>query len=120
MQRRLSALALIVLASNAVSSPLAQAQAPDFLPANQAVKAMMDGRPWNGLTSEGRRAKFTFNKDGTGTFEGPITMSISWEQKADAVCLNLRMAGTKCFRFRAIAGGFEGYIGNKLDATFTR
>jgi hypothetical protein len=116
MHHRLTALSLSVL----VQIAAAYAQSPDFLPVPQAIKGIMDGRSWNALTSDGMRAKLTLNKDGTGTFEGPVTISIDWEQQADAVCINLRMAGTKCLRFRAIKGGFEAYNGNKIDLTFTR
>jgi hypothetical protein len=96
------------------------AQSPQFISAPDAIKVVMDGCPWNGLTADGRKARITLNKDGTGTFEGPITMSISWELKKDDICLNLKIAGTKCLRFRPIAGGYEAYNAGKLDLTFTR
>ena len=96
------------------------AQTPEYLPAATAVKAIMDGRPWNGLSSEGRRAKITFNRDGTGTFDGPITMSLSWEIKRDDVCIRVSFVENKCVRFRPIARGFQAYVGSKLDMTFTR
>jgi hypothetical protein len=96
------------------------AQSPQFLPADEAIKRVMDGRPWNGLTATGRNARITLNRDGTGTFEGPVTMSISWERKDEDICLNLKIAGTKCLRFRPITGGYEAYAANKLDLTFSR
>jgi hypothetical protein len=98
----------------------ASAQPPQFLPANEAIRRVMDGRPWNGLTVSGRNAKITLNQDGTGIFEGPITIAISWERKDEDICLNLKVAGTKCLRFRPVAGGYEAYAAGKLDLTFTR
>jgi hypothetical protein len=96
------------------------AQQAIYLPTADAVRVVMDGRPWNGLTADGRKARITLNKDGSGTFESPITMSIIWEQRGQDICLNLRMAGTKCVRFIAIANGYQAYNAGKLDLTFTR
>ncbi|MGY6249843.1 hypothetical protein ACXIUS_20215 [Bosea thiooxidans] len=73
---------LSILAS--VLGPIAAATpigAQEFLPAAQAVKLLADGRPWATVTPEGRQARLTFNPDGTGSFEGPITMSTSWSVK---------------------------------------
>lgn len=109
--------ALVSCSTAVIAQP---AQQVSYLPAADAVRRVMDGKPWNGLTSNGRNARITLNKDGSGTFEGPITMSISWERKGEDICLNLRMAGTKCLRFVAIANGYEAYNAGKLDLTFTR
>lgn len=102
-----------------VTAPVS-AQAPEFLPVNQAVKVIADGNPWSALTANGRRAKITLNKDGTGKFEGPITLSISWEVEGQNLCIKLGMPGTKCLRFRQMASAYEGFAGGKLDLTLSR
>lgn len=108
------------LLSSMMTAHAQTAQQATYLPTAEAVGRVMDGKPWNGLTADGRKARITLNKDGSGTFEGPITMSISWERKGEDICLNLRMAGTKCVRFVAIANGYQAYNAGKLDLTFTR
>jgi hypothetical protein len=110
---------LVLLATLPTSRP-ALAQTPEFLNPGDAVKAVVDGRPWSALTGNGRKARITLNKDGTGTFEGPLTLSITWEIKAADLCLKLGFPGTKCIRFRRIANGYEGYADGKLDLTLTR
>jgi hypothetical protein len=91
----------------------------EFLAPAEAVKVIMDGRPWSAVSGEGRRATLTLNRDGTGTFEGPITLSISWEVKGQNVCLYLKV-DTLCVRFRPVAGGYAAYEGEKLDLTLSR
>lgn len=108
-------LAIALLAA----TPLA-AQAPPYIPVDQAVKIIADGGPWSALTANGRRAKLTLNKDGTGKFEGPITLSISWDVQGQNLCIRLGMPGTKCLRFRQVANAFEGYADGKLDLTLSR
>lgn len=112
-------ISLVTLSALLTTSPAA-AQAPEFLSPNDAVKLIMDGRPWNSVRADGRKAKITLNRDGTGTAEGPITFSISWEIKQEDICINLRMAGIKCVRFRPVAGGYQSFSAGNLDATFTR
>lgn len=116
MHRQLLIVGLLILPMTAP----ALAQAPEFLPVTEAIKRVADGKTWNGEGSGRPAAKITLNRDGTGTFEGPITMSISWERQGEDMCVNFKMAGTKCMRFRAIAGGYEGYITGKLDLKLTR
>jgi len=91
-----------------------------FLLARDVVRAIADGRPWKGAAADGPSVRITLNKDGTGTFEGPLTMTISWQIKGEDFCIDVRIGGTKCLRFKPAAGGYEGYAGNKLDLTLKR
>jgi hypothetical protein len=102
-----------------ITSPVA-AETPAFLAPKDAVSAIMDGRPWSATTSGGRQAQITFNKDGTGKFEGPITLSTSWTIKGEDVCLSISIAGTKCLRFRPIADGYEAWQNDRIDLTLRR
>ncbi len=118
MAKLLSHLTALVMFPAAVSAQ--GAPTPQYLPTAEVVRQVMDGRPWNGLSASGRQARITLNKDGSGTFEGPMTMSISWTIKQNDICLNLGFAGTKCLRFVAIPKGYQAYNEGKVDLTFTR
>lgn len=100
----------------------AQPSAPSFLPPAQAVRLIMDGRPWTAQSTDGKTMKMTLNKDGSGSAQGPMpfALPISWEVKSEAVCFNLGPAGTKCVKFRQVGNGFEGWNGAKLDLKLTR
>lgn len=98
----------------------AQNATQGFLAPSQAVKVLMDGHPWLAEATNRPRAKMTLNADGTGLFEGPGTFPMSWEIKGQDICLNLRIAGVRCLRFRQVAGGFEGYMGQTLDLKLSR
>lgn len=112
-------LGLIILIQAATYPANVFAQAGEFLAPTEAVKVIIDGKPWSALSGEGRSATITLNRDGTGTLQGPITLSISWEVKGHDVCLNLKV-DLLCLRFRPIAGGYAGYKGQKLDLTLSR
>lgn len=112
--------AMASAASLSASSPAYGQGATEFLSPTQAVQVLTDGRPWSATTADGKRANMTFNKDGTGSFEGPITLSTSWEIKGQEICVNLRIAAAKCLRFRRVAGGLEGYQGPILDLRLSR
>ena len=115
MTRSLSLLTALIAVPTLASAQ--GAPAPAYLPTAEAVRRVMDGQPWNGAAG-GRTVKITFNKDGTGTFDGgPFSMSISWAVKQDNICLNLGMAGTKCVRFAAIPKGYQAYEAGKPDLT---
>ncbi len=94
--------------------------AQDYLPPSQAARMLADGQPWNAELPDGKKARLTFNADGTGSFEGPITISTSWAIKGDNLCVNLRIAGTRCLRFRQVTGGFQAYQGEAADLRLTR
>ena len=120
MERILIIRAMSVLAS--LLTPIATAtpiMAQEFLPAGQAAKLLSDGRPW-AAAKDGRNARLTFNPDGTGSFEGPVTMPTSWSVKGQEICIDLSFAGTPCLRFRKIAGGLLGYKGSAEDLRLTR
>lgn len=100
----------------------APALAQQFLRPADAVRLIMDGRPWSAQASDGKTLKITLNRDGTGSAQGPMpfALSVSWEVKGEDVCLHIGPAGTKCVRFRQVAGGFEGFAGGRLDLTLQR
>lgn len=101
---------------------IAQIPAPAFLAPEQAVRIVMDGRPWSAQSADGKNLTITLNKDGSGSAKGPMPfpLSISWEIKGQDICLNVGPGGVKCVRFRPIAGGLEGWKGNQLDLKLTR
>lgn len=105
------------------SSPVAaQTTAPSFLAPAQAVRIIMDGQPWSAQSADGKNLKITLNKDGTGSAKGPMpfALTVAWEIKDESVCLTLGPAGTKCVRFRQVAGGFEGWNGSQVDLKLVR
>ena len=120
--RDFAAIALAAAAIAGASPAAGQSPAPEFLAPTQAVRVIMDGRPWSAQVSDGKNLKITLNKDGTGSAQGPMpfALPVSWEIKGDAVCLHVGPAGTKCVRFRQVAGGFEGWKGNQVDLKLTR
>jgi hypothetical protein len=105
-----------LLAPIAIATPIV---AQEFLPVEQAAKLLSDSRPWAAV-KDGRNARLTFAPDGTGSFEGPVTMPISWSVKGQEICMELRFAGAPCLRFRRIAGGLLGYSGKAEDLRLTR
>jgi hypothetical protein len=110
----------MIFATLAILLSASSVQSAEFLAPRQALKVLADGQPWAAQTANGPSATITLNKDGTGTFQGPFTLGISWEVQGDNVCLNLSIAGQKCVRFVAIDGGFDGYVDNKVDIRLTR
>ena len=114
------AIAIASTAGLGASNPAYGQVAAGFLSPTQAVHVLADGQPWSVATADGKRANMTFNKDGTGSFEGPITLSTSWEIKGQEICVNLRIAGVKCLRFRRVVSGLEAYQGSTLDLRLSR
>lgn len=114
------AMAIASATGLSASSPAYGQVAAEFLSPTQAVQVLADGRPWSATTADGKRANMVFNKDGTGSFEGPITLSTSWEIKGQEICVNLRIAGVKCLRFRRVVSGLEAYQGPTLDLRLSR
>jgi hypothetical protein len=110
------AFAVFMLASQAA------AQVPEtaFVPVARAVELLADGRPWSAVAAEGRRAQIVLQKDGTGTFAGPMTLSIAWRVEGETLCLAIPVAGTRCLRFREIAGGVQGFRDSRPDLALTR
>lgn len=98
----------------------AQPAAP-FLPPDVAVARLVDGRAWSATTGDGKRMSVTFNRDGTSSLSGPMPLAIqaTWVAKGEAICLSGPM-GAKCLRFRQIAAGYEGWLGDKLEMTLAR
>ncbi len=102
------------------TSAAARPDHADFLTTDAAITRIVDGKPWTAVAADGVRAKLTLFPDGTGTFEGPLTMSAAWYAEAGTFCVRIRMAGTKCLRFRQVGGKLEGYAGSTLDLTLSR
>lgn len=97
----------------------AQAERQYLRPA-QAAKILADSQPWAATGPDGRAAKITFNPDGTGTFDGPMTMSTSWAIKGENICITMRIIGVKCHRFAKVAGGLDAYTDGALELRFRR
>lgn len=111
----LAAVAIIVPAQTGA------AQDQTYLAPQAAAATLADGAPWSAKAANGRTFKLTLNKDGTGRIRGglPFPMSVKWSVKGDAVCLTGTMI-SKCLRFRAMPGGFQGYVEDKPDLKLSR
>ncbi|ASY58471.1 hypothetical protein [Sinorhizobium sp. CCBAU 05631] len=103
------------------ASPTFAAEGQAFLPPQQAAAVLADGQAWSALAPDGKTLKITLKKDGTGSIRGPLpfTLSVTWAIKGDGVCINGRM-GTRCLRFSEVAGGLQGWDGDKPDLKFSR
>lgn len=101
----------------AISQP---ASARAFLTPAQAIDVLADGQPWSATFGDSMRAKLTFNKNGTGVLQGPVTLAAKWEIKGQDVCLSVRFAFTRCLRFRMVDGVIEGYHGETLGPRLSR
>jgi hypothetical protein len=119
---RLTTALLATALSSITVTPTTAQQPAEFMTPQQAIKGVMDGRPWLATTAEGRDMQATFNADGSASIKGPfpVPMSGSWVVKGQDICLTVSMAGTKCLRFRTVAGGFDGWVGGKPDLTLRR
>jgi len=107
----------------AIAIPLATAVpigAQELLPVGQAARALADGRAWSAVTPDGRKTKMTFNADGTGSFEGPITMTTRWAVRGQEICIDLSVAGSRCLRFRRTPDGLQAYQGQQPDLRLSR
>ncbi|ACP23068.1 hypothetical protein NGR_b16170 (plasmid) [Sinorhizobium fredii NGR234] len=113
-------LAVICGAMLAASPAFAQ-EGKSFLPPQQAAAVLADGQPWSALAPDGKTLKVTLKKDGTGSIRGPLpfTLSVTWAVKGDGVCIDGRM-GTRCLRFSEVAGGLQGWDGDRPDLKFSR
>ena len=111
-----------VAAATSVALPASAQRPAEFLTPAIAAKSIMDGRPWSAQTSDGRQMQATFNPDGTASMKGPMPfpMSATWKIKGSEICLEPSFGGSKCLRFRPAPGGFEGWLGDKLDLKLTR
>lgn len=95
-------------------------QAEEFMSAVQAARFLADGRPWTATLPEGKTARLTFNPDGTGSFEGPVTLSSGWSVKGSQFCVDMSFAGKRCLRFKPIKNGLQAYQGDTADLRLTR
>lgn len=98
----------------------AMARAQEFLRPAQAVKILADSRPWAAKGPDGREAKIVFNPDGTGTFEGPFTLSTKWAVKGEDICVSMTIIGVKCHRFAKVAGGMDAYTDGAVELQLRR
>lgn len=110
----------ILIAAAAAALAAFPARAQSFMAPAEAARVLADGKPWSVTTGEGRKARITLNRDGSGTFEGPITMPIGWKTDGEDLCIDLKRAGARCLRFKATGAGYDGYRGDKVDLAFAR
>ncbi|AWI56998.1 hypothetical protein [Sinorhizobium fredii] len=111
----------VTCATIVAAGPSIAAEGQAFLPPEQAAAVLADGQPWSALAPDGKTLKVTLKKDGTGSIRGPLpfTLSVTWTVKGDGVCINGKM-GTRCLRFNEVAGGLQGWDGDKPDLKFSR
>ncbi|SFJ28320.1 hypothetical protein [Bradyrhizobium sp. cf659] len=103
------------------SGGIVRAQAErEFLRPAQAAKILADSRPWAATGEGGRQARITFNPDGTGTFEGPMTVSATWGIKGEDICITMTIIGVKCHRFAKVAGGLDAYTDSAVELRLRR
>ena len=81
---------------------------------------LADSRPWVATRSDGHGAKMTFNPDGTGTFDGPMSLSTKWTIKGEDICFSMSIVGVVCHRYAKVAGGLDGYLDGVLDLRLRR
>lgn len=113
---RLATAAVAIL----VSIPAFAAEGRAYLPPQKASAILADGVPWSAEAPNGRTFKLTLNKDGTGSIRALLlTLSATWTVKGEAMCISNAMM-SKCLRFTEIAGGLQGWDGNKPDLKVSR
>ena len=118
---RIARLVAAVVSAVTPSGGIVRAQAErEFLRPAQAAKMLADSRPWAARGPDGREAKITFNPDGTGTFEGPMTLSTKWTIKGEDICITMTIIGIKCHRFARVAGGLDAYTDDAVELRFRR
>jgi len=62
----------------------------------------------------------TFNPDGTGTFDGPMTLSTTWTIKGEDICVTMKIVGVICHRYAKASGGLDGYLDGEVDLRLRR
>ncbi|MDH2401851.1 hypothetical protein QCM77_18070 [Bradyrhizobium sp. SSUT18] len=103
------------------SGGIVRAQAErEFLRPAQAARILADSRPWAAMREGGRQARVTFNPDGTGTFEGPMTVSANWAINGEDICITITIIGVKCHRFVKVAGGLDAYTDGAVELRLRR
>lgn len=118
---KMGRLAAAIVAAIMPSGTIVRAQAErEFLRPAQAAKMLADSRPWAAKGPDGREAKITFNQDGTGTFEGPVTLSSKWAIKGEDICISMTIIGVKCHRFAKVAGGLDAYTDGAVELQLRR
>lgn len=118
---KMGRLAAAIVAAIMPSGTIVRAQAErEFLRPAQAAKLLADSRPWAAKGPDGREAKITFNQDGTGTFEGPVTLSSKWAIKGEDICISMTIIGVKCHRFAKVAGGLDAYTDGAVELQLRR
>jgi hypothetical protein len=118
---RIARLGAAIAAASMPSGGVVRAQSVrEFLRPAQAARILADSRPWAATRPNGREGKITFNPDGTGTFEGPVTLWTKWEIKGDDICVTMSVVGVKCRRFAKVSGGLDGYTDGAVDLQLRR
>jgi hypothetical protein len=118
---KIARLVAVTVSALTPSGTIVRAQAErEFLRSAQAAKMLADSRPWAATRDDGREAQITFNQDGTGTFEGPMTLSTKWAVKGDDICITMNVIGVKCHRFAKVSGGLDAYTDGAVDLRLRR
>lgn len=118
---KIARLVAAIVAAFVPSGNIVRAQAErEFLSPAQAAKMLADSRPWAAKGADGREAKITFNQDGTGTFEGPMTVSTKWAIKGEDICISMTIIGVKCHRFAKASGGLDAYTDGAVELRLRR
>jgi hypothetical protein len=118
---KIARLAAVTVSALTPTGTVVRAQAErEFLRPAQAAKMLADSRPWAATRADGREAKVTFNPDGTGMFEGPMTLSTKWTINGDDICITMTVIGVKCHRFAKVSGGLDGYLDGAVDLRLRR
>lgn len=111
----------IAALASAVLSLSSLAAGQQYMATKEVASALADGKPWTGQRPSGDQVKITFNKEGSGRFEGPITKSITWAVQNDEFCIVFGIPmGTKCLRFQTAQNGFAAFEKGAPAFTFSR
>lgn len=113
---RAAAAALAVLLGTGGRAPAAE----DILAPAAAVAALADGKPWLARPQDGPSARLTLNPGGTGSFEGPISVTAHWAVRGREICITIGPMGEKCLQFRRVEGGFQGLSAGRPDLVLLR
>ena len=118
---RIARLVVVTASALTPTGTVVRAQAErEFLRPAQAAKMLADSRPWAATRMDGREAKITFNPDGTGMFDGPMTLTTKWTIKGEDICITMSVMGVKCHRFARVSGGLDAYTDGAVELRLRR
>lgn len=112
------ALALAALLAASVSVATA---GDGYLPVDEALAALADGRPWTARRPDGEIVRLTLRPDGTGRFEGPVTRAVTWSVRQAEICIVIGFPmGSRCLRLVRRAEGFDAHEAGRLAFALSR